>query len=217
MGTLSNIITIIAISFGIAILLFMAYLFIKKKYMQRDPFEDMEGEEFEKYCAQLLERRGFSEIEMTSASHDYGVDILGIFHGISYAIQCKCYSETVGIKAVQEAYAGRDYYDCMVAVVMTNQSFTRNAEHFADKLHVLLWDGEYIEKLIAKYGEASDYGEIKGKHEIRKYARRAKKKLLGQEAFDYESLDDISENSMPEGEKIEETVIVDYMEADDEI
>jgi len=147
MGTFSNIITIIAISLGIAILLFMTYYFIKKRRADNDPFESMEGQEFEEYCAKLLESNGFTDIELTVASHDFGIDILCNREEISYAIQCKCYSEPVGIRAVQEAYAGKDYYDRMIGIVMTNQKFTKNAVQFAQKLRVLLWDGEHISKM----------------------------------------------------------------------
>ena len=111
-------------------------------------FEDMEGKEFESYCAELLEAKGFENVEMTPDSHDYGVDIIADRDGISYAIQCKCYSDSVGVRAVQEAYAGRDYYGSMVGVVMTNQYFTKNAVEYAGKLRILLWDGDYVMKLI---------------------------------------------------------------------
>ncbi len=99
------------------------------------------------YCAQLLDRAGFHNVEVTKASKDYGIDILAQKDGVSYAIQCKCYSGPVGLKAVQEAYAGRDYYDCMVGVVMTNQYFTSSAVEFADKLKILLWDRDALEQL----------------------------------------------------------------------
>ena len=152
MGTFSNALTVIAISVGIAILLFMAFVFFRNKSSENILFEDMEGEEFERFCLELLKRKGFNNLEMTNASHDFGIDILGMYQDISYAIQCKCYSAPIGIKAIQEAYAGKDYYDCMVGVVMTNQSFTKSAVQFADKLNVLLWDGRYISRLMQEYG-----------------------------------------------------------------
>ena len=71
----------------------------------------MEGHEFEYYCADLLRRSGFQEVEVTKGSGDYGVDILAQKDGVAYAVQCKCHSGPVGVHAVQEAYAGRDYYD----------------------------------------------------------------------------------------------------------
>lgn len=54
----------------------------------------------------------------------------------------------MGIKAVQEAYAGRDYYDRMVGVVMTNQYFTSPAVDAARKLKILLWDRGYLDGML---------------------------------------------------------------------
>ena len=108
----------------------------------------MEGHDFEYYCAELLKRRGFQEVEVTKGSGDYGIDILAEKEGVTYAIQCKCYAAPVGVKAVQEAYAGRDYYDRMVGAVLTNQYFTQPAVEAAKKLKILLWDRGYLESMI---------------------------------------------------------------------
>ena len=113
-----------------------------------DTFEDMEGHEFEYFCADLLKNHGFCEVEVTRGSGDYGIDILAEKDGVTYAIQCKRYATPVGVKAVQEAYAGRDYYDRMVGAVMTNQYFTTPAVEAAKKLKILLWDGGYIESMM---------------------------------------------------------------------
>ena len=108
----------------------------------------MEGHDFEYFCAELLRRRGFQEVEVTKGSGDYGIDILAEKEGVTYAIQCKCYAAPVGVKAVQEAYAGRDYYDRMVGVVLTNQYFTTPAVEAARKLKILLWDRGYLESMM---------------------------------------------------------------------
>jgi len=108
----------------------------------------MEGHDFEYFCADLLRRRGFLEVEVTKASGDYGVDILAEKDGVTYAIQCKCYAVPVGVSAVQEAYAGRDFYDKMVGVVMTNQYFTAPAVEAAKKLKILLWDRGYLDRMM---------------------------------------------------------------------
>lgn len=110
----------------------------------------MDGHEFEYYCADLLRKRGFQEVEVTRGSGDYGIDILAERDGVTYAIQCKCYGDSVGVKAVQEAYAGRDYYDCMVGAVLTNQYFTGPAVEAAKKLKILLWDRGYLESMEAE-------------------------------------------------------------------
>lgn len=123
-------------------------LLLIRRHLRRGEWDDMDGSEFEFYCADLLEKSGFTDVEVTRASHDYGVDILAEKDGVSYAFQCKCYTEPVGIKAVQEIYAGRDYYDCMVGVVMTNQYFTTPAMNVAKKLKIMLWDRGYLEAMM---------------------------------------------------------------------
>lgn len=110
--------------------------------------DDMEGHDFEYFCAELLRESGFLDVEVTKGSGDFGIDILAEKDGVTYAVQCKCYTDSVGVKAVQEAYAGRDYYDRMVGAVMTNQYFTAPAVQAAKKLKILLWDRGYLENMI---------------------------------------------------------------------
>ena len=122
-----------------------------RKRKSSDLFEDMEGHEFEYFCADILKQKGFVDVEVTRGSGDYGIDILAEKEGVTYAIQCKRYAAPVGVKAIQEAYAGRDYYDRMVGAVMTNQYFTAPAVEAAKKLKILLWDGGYIESMMEEH------------------------------------------------------------------
>lgn len=134
---------------GVIIVLAILITVIVIKYNNKTiSFEDYDGHEFEELCANLLEENGFEEVEVTKGSGDFGADILAIKDMVTYAIQCKVYSGPVGVKAVQEISAGRDYYDRMVGVVMTNQTFTAPAKEAAKKLKIILWDGEYLEKLM---------------------------------------------------------------------
>lgn len=141
---------IIAVLIIIILLALLCTLFFKAIAKRRrvQGFEDMEGPEFEFFCADLLRNHGFDEVEVTKGSGDYGIDILAEKDGVTYAVQCKRYSAPVGVKAIQEAYAGRDYYDRMVGAVMTNQYFTTPAVEAAKKLKILLWDGGYIESMM---------------------------------------------------------------------
>ena len=127
-----------------------AVLYLRQRVRRRRPeeFDLMEGHDFEYYCAELLKKRGFQEVEVTRSSGDYGIDILAEKDGVTYAIQCKCYTSPVGVKAVQEAYAGRDYYDRMVGAVLTNQYFTQPAVEAAGRLKILLWDRGYLESMM---------------------------------------------------------------------
>ncbi len=143
-----NWVTAAAIALASAIIIVLIFRFLRHRRGRFDAIDGMEGHDFEYFCAQLLERRGFEEVSVTRGSGDYGVDILAEREGITYAIQCKCHSEAVGIRAVQEVYAGRDFYDRMVGVVLTNQYFTDPAVRMAKKLRILLWDRGYLDSLM---------------------------------------------------------------------
>ena len=126
----------------------LAILRLLKRKPHPLPFDEMEGHDFEYFCAELLQKHGFLDVQVTKGSGDYGIDILAEKDGITYAIQCKRYQEPVGVKAIQEAYAGRDYYDRMVGAVPTNQYFTSPAVEAAKKLKILLWDRGYLEEMM---------------------------------------------------------------------
>lgn len=140
---------IIAIA-ALCVVAFVAVLLCKafRRHDRNKALDQMEGYDFEYYCADLLESHGFIDVEVTKSSGDYGIDVLAEKDGVTYAIQCKRYDGPVGVKAVQEAYAGRDYYDRMVGAVMTNQYFTQPAVEAARKLKILLWDRGYLESMM---------------------------------------------------------------------
>ena len=144
-----NDIYLIIILIGILILCLAGLGVLKYAKLRRPSDIDlMEGHDFEYFCADLLRKKGFQEVEVTKGSGDYGIDILAQKDGVTYGIQCKCYATPVGVKAVQEAYAGKDYYDCMVGVVLTNQYFTTPAVEVAKKLKIMLWDRGYLESMM---------------------------------------------------------------------
>lgn len=112
-------------------------------------FEDidtMDGPEFEEFCADLLRRIGFVNVQVSGKSGDQGVDILANKDGIKYAIQCKCYSSDLGNTPVQEVYAGKNFYNCHVGAVMTNRFFTVGGQQLADSTGILLWDRNWIKE-----------------------------------------------------------------------
>lgn len=135
-------------SAGLLLLGMLVFWLIRRRRSYPDTLDGMEGHDFEYFCADLLKNRGFEEVEVTKGSGDYGIDILAEKDGITYAIQCKSYTTPVGVKAIQEAYAGRDYYDRMVGAVLTNQYFTAPAVEAARKLKILLWDRGYLERMM---------------------------------------------------------------------
>lgn len=115
-------------------------------------FDDMDGHQFEYYCAELLKNNSFKNVEVTQGSGDHGIDILADKEGITYAIQCKCYSFDIGNAAVQQAYTGKGFYHKDIAVVLTNRYFTPQAKEEAQALGVKLWDRDRLNELINNQG-----------------------------------------------------------------
>lgn len=148
MSNIAILIMIIAVICVVTFAIVFLMIVSRRKRREHNMLDEMEGHEFEYFCADVLRKNGFIEVEVTKGSGDYGIDILAEKDGITYAIQCKCYSDPVGVKAIQEAYAGRDYYDRMVGAVLTNQYFTTPAVEAAKKLKILLWDRGYLESMM---------------------------------------------------------------------
>ena len=112
----------------------------------------LDGPEFEAYVALILQDNGFRNVEITKGSGDQGADILADRNGKSYAIQCKNYEGAVGNFAVQEAYAGAQFYGCDEAAVICPGEFTRGAKELARATGVLLWDGRKLSHMMRVSG-----------------------------------------------------------------
>ncbi len=111
--------------------------------------DDLSGTEFERYCAYILENYNYKQIKITPSTGDHGIDILAEKDDITYAIQCKRYSDNVGNAAVQQAHTGKSLYHKDIAVVMTNRYFTSQAIEEAKALGVKLWDRDKLNEMIA--------------------------------------------------------------------
>lgn len=113
-----------------------------------DEIDVMEGHQFEHYTAAMLQFDGFEQVQVTQASGDYGVDIIAYKGGHKWAFQCKRYSKNLGLKPIQEVYAGAKRYGADKAVVFTNVYFTQNAQSLANTLHVELWGRDKLSDMI---------------------------------------------------------------------
>lgn len=111
-------------------------------------FDDMDGHQFEHFCANVLSQNGFENVSVTSGSGDQGIDIIAYKDDIKYGIQCKCYHSDIGNKAVQEVYAGKAYYNCHIGIVLTNRDFTRSAIELARNNGVILWNRTKLLQMI---------------------------------------------------------------------
>lgn len=103
--------------------------------------------QFERNVANRLNQLGFSTL-LTKTTGDQGVDVLATKNNMNFAIQCKLYSHPVGNKAVQEVCAGRAFYRCDYAVVVSNADFTLSAWQCARAADVILLKDDELYKLL---------------------------------------------------------------------
>lgn len=113
-----------------------------------ETIDNMNGTDFEFFVKELLDKLDYYNIEVTSASGDFGVDVIAEKDNIRYAFQCKLYSDKVGNSAVQEVHAGKEHYSCNTAIVITNNYFTDSAIYQAKETGVVLWDRDMLINLM---------------------------------------------------------------------
>ena len=145
----SVVVALIGLIAFMAVLTILINVFLRHRRDRRiSRMDELEGHEFEFFCADLLKAQGFIDVEVTRGSGDFGVDILAEKDGVTYAVQCKRHTAPVGVEAVLCTYGGLAYYERMVGVIMTNQYFTAPAVEAAKKLRILLWDRGYLDAMI---------------------------------------------------------------------
>ena len=117
--------------------------------------ENMSGTEFEHFCADLLRINGYSNVRVVAGTGDQGIDVLAEKDDMKWAFQCKRWgAETrVGNDVVQKTFAGKAFYHCDIAVVITTSSFTLKAEEYARETGVLLWDKDKLYNLMEKMSD----------------------------------------------------------------
>ncbi|MEO1536221.1 MAG: restriction endonuclease [Pseudomonadota bacterium] len=110
------------------------------------PFD---GHAFEKWVAEALVGFGW-EASVTSGTGDQGIDVIAVKSDKTIGIQCKLYSSAIGNKAVQEAHAGKVYYNVDVVAVLSNASYTSSAKDLAAVTGVKLLSHHDIPELYEK-------------------------------------------------------------------
>jgi restriction system protein len=93
--------------------------------------------EFEKWCAAQLQASGW-DVQVTGRSGDQGVDVRAKRAAVVLIVQCKLYSQPVGNRAVQEAFAGKSFYHAHAAAVVSTAGFTKHARAIAAQTGVHL-------------------------------------------------------------------------------
>ena len=108
---------------------------IRSSYvLNLDPYE------YEEYVAEELRSEGFTNVDTTPKSGDYGADVLAYDGDRRVCVQCKRYApgHLVGVKAVQEIYSAKDYYGCDDAYIYTTSDYSPAAVEMANELGVVL-------------------------------------------------------------------------------
>ncbi len=106
----------------------------------------MEGYEFEDYLKCLFFYLGYA-VEVTQKSRDYGADLILIKDGIKTVVQAKRFNKTVGSKAVAEVVGAMKHYGANEGWVVTNSTFSTQAETLARENMVRLIDRDELMEL----------------------------------------------------------------------
>lgn len=111
--------------------------------------DSLSGKEFEEYLKLLFEKMGYS-VELTKVSGDFGADLILKKKKEHIIVQSKCFSKTVGVKAVQEIIGARRHYGADDAVVVTNNYFSKEAQTLALENDVKLVDRDLLLRIVQK-------------------------------------------------------------------
>ncbi len=132
-----------ALGTAILLLVLLTVLLIRRRNRKPAPKKavaEMNGFEYEEYVAARMKEAGYAKVRVTEKTGDYGADIIAVDpKGKKIAVQCKHYKSNVGISAIQEIHAARDYYGTDLAAVVTTAQFTDAAKKLAAKNSVLLF------------------------------------------------------------------------------
>ncbi len=125
-----------------------------------DDIDIMEGYEFENYLKTLFFYAGFGA-ETTKKAKDYGADIiLTDENGNKIVVQAKRYNKKVGVKSVQEIMGAMSHYKANEGMVVTNSTFSFEAETLAKDNNIRLVDRK---ELIEMYKRVQQNLAIKAK------------------------------------------------------
>lgn len=120
--------------------------------------DEMDGATFEHFCADLLRVNGWTDVRVTPASGDHGIDITAEKDDIKWGFQCKRWGDTkVDAIAIGQTYKGKALYECDMVAVITTSTLTAQAEGEAKQLGIKVWGRGKIRQLMSKLDNADDY------------------------------------------------------------
>jgi restriction system protein len=111
--------------------------------------DKLSGKDFEQYLEIFFKKLGY-QVKRTPYQGDYGADLVLRQGDEKTVVQVKRYNRSVGVKAVQEAVASKEYYHSDKAMVVTNNYFSRQARTLAKANQVELWDrDDLVSRLLS--------------------------------------------------------------------
>lgn len=115
---------------------------------KNNSFSKIKWDDFELLLNRLYEAMGYS-VQLTGKTGDQGGDLVATKGQERILIQAKFYKDwSVGNKAVQEAAAAKNHYDCNKAVVITTSAFTREATELAKTNNVELIQKDLLQQML---------------------------------------------------------------------
>lgn len=119
--------------------------------------DNLSGRRFEGFLEKLISDLGFVNVRRTALSGDFGGDILAEKDGKTCVIQAKRVGRTVGVRAVQEAHAAKEYYRVNTSMVVANRAFSGRARELAHRCSCVLVDRAMLEHwLSGKFTSSAD-------------------------------------------------------------
>ncbi len=122
----------------------------KKNIFYLESIDNMSPYEFEKYIARLFISIGYKAVT-TSASRDYGIDVIAKNNDEIIAIQVKKYKKcSVGNVEVQRLLGAMQMKGVRAdrSILITTSRFTKNAIKQAEGCPIELWDGKKLGRII---------------------------------------------------------------------
>jgi restriction system protein len=119
-----------------------------------DQIDKMAGLVFETYVCHLLTSQGYG-VKNIRGTNDFGVDAVATKDGKRTAIQIKRSDNPIDRSAVSDATAGKKYYKCSQAMVITNSTPTKSAREFAREVNCPIIEREELLRWIAKFRQQS--------------------------------------------------------------
>lgn len=118
-----------------------------------DKVDSMDGETFEMWLAHQFTCAGY-DVTRTPYQKDHGADLIVVSpKGTKIAIQAKQSSRRnarIGAKALGEVLRGKDYYDCDMALMVTNRDYTQQAREEAQEIAIELWGRQELIEFATK-------------------------------------------------------------------